>query len=85
MKILVKAKTKAKKDEVVLLTLPTLGFSEKKEMVTYKVSVTEAPVAGRANLAIAKLLANFFAVPPSRVALITGQTSKQKVFEIIGI
>lgn len=88
MKIIVKARTKAKITEVERLDLPALPLKYGREqagqptMVTYKVSVTEAPVAGKANEAIIKALADYFDTSPSRITLVSGQTSKQKIFEI---
>jgi uncharacterized protein len=83
MKIIVKAKTRAKVEKVERVTQPSLGLSkDKDELVIYKVSVKEAPVDGKANEAIIKALANYFDVAPSNISLITGQTSKRKVFEI---
>ena len=44
---------------------------------------TKAPVIeGRANLAAVKLLAKHYGVAPSRVKLVRGATSRNKVFEI---
>lgn len=44
---------------------------------------TKAPaVEGRANLAAVKLLAKHHGVAPSRVRLVRGATSRNKVFEI---
>lgn len=83
MKIIVRAKTKAKQNAVERVEQPYLELDKNKdELVTYKVSVKEAPVAGKANEAIIKILAEYFDIAPSRIKLITGQTSKQKVFEI---
>lgn len=95
MKIIVKAKTKAKITEVKRLDQPALdlniknsdnrekeGSRKKEELVTYKISVKEAPVAGKANEAIIEALAEYFDVAKSNITLISGQTSKQKVFEI---
>lgn len=63
--------------------LPGQGDNIRKtDLVTYKVSVKEAPVGGQANEAIIKALAEYFDTAPSRVNLISGQTSKQKIFEI---
>lgn len=45
---------------------------------------TKAPaVEGKANAAAIKLLAKHFKVPKSRVTLLHGASSRQKVFEII--
>jgi len=89
MKIIVKAKTKAKIAEVKRLDQPALDLNIKKEgtrkkedLVIYKVSVKEAPVAGKANEAIIEALAEYFDVAKSNITLISGQSSKQKVFEI---
>lgn len=83
MKILVKAKPKAREEKVELVSQETLQFDNGKlEMAIYKVSVKEAPVGGKANEAIIKALANYFEVSVSRVNLITGHSSKQKIFEI---
>ncbi len=83
MKIIVKAKTRAKENKVERVTQAGLGFDNiKEEMVVYKVSVKEAPVAGRANEAIVRILAEYFGVGRAQVRLVTGQTSKQKIFEI---
>ena len=82
MKIIVKAKTKAKVEKVERVTQPSLGLEKKEETVIYKVSVKEAPVDGKANEAIIKALARYFDVSISSISLVTGQTSKQKVFMI---
>lgn len=83
MKIIVKAKTKAKVEKVERVSQPALDLvKEKAEIVIYKVSVKEAPVNGQANEAIIKALANYFDVTRSNIKLISGQSAKQKVFEI---
>ena len=44
---------------------------------------TKAPaIEGRANLAAVKLLAKYYGVAPSRVKLVRGVTSRNKMFEI---
>ena len=72
MKINVKAKPRAREDKI-----------EKIDEQNFVVSVTEPPVQGRANLAIVKVLADYFQVSQSQVRLISGFTSSQKVFEIM--
>ncbi|MDO8576857.1 MAG: DUF167 domain-containing protein [Candidatus Daviesbacteria bacterium] len=71
MKIFVKAKPKSKKN-----------FIKKTDAASFTVAVTEAPEKGKANQAIIKALAKFLNIPASSVILISGQTSRQKVFEI---
>jgi uncharacterized protein YggU (UPF0235/DUF167 family) len=88
MKIIVKAKTKAKLNKVERISQPVLNLDIpdegkiKSELVIYKVSVKEAPVAGKANEAIIEALAEYFDTAKSNITLISGQTSKQKIFEI---
>ena len=44
---------------------------------------TKAPaIEGRANLAAVKLLAKYYGVAPSRIKLVRGVTSRNKIFEI---
>lgn len=45
---------------------------------------TKAPaIEGRANLAAIRLVAKYYGVAPSRVKLVRGATSRNKVFEIV--
>lgn len=78
MKLWVKARTGAKVDEVV----PPPARLIPQEEEWYVVKTKAQPVEGKANEAIAKLLAEHFGVARSEVRLIRGATSKQKVFEI---
>ena len=71
MRISVKAKTNAKKELV-----------EKLSDNEFAVSVKEPPIDGRANWAIARAIAEYFGVSPSRVAIVSGQTAKNKIVEI---
>jgi uncharacterized protein YggU (UPF0235/DUF167 family) len=84
MKIIVKAKTRAKMDKVERVGQTPLALDEiKNDLPVYKVSVKAAPVSGQANEAIIKILAEYFDVAPARVRLVLGQSNKQKVFEIL--
>ncbi|MCH7488843.1 MAG: DUF167 domain-containing protein [Chloroflexi bacterium] len=49
---------------------------------TLRLKVREPAEKGRANAAVARLLADELAVPPSRVRLARGATSRDKLFEI---
>ena len=48
----------------------------------FRVRVTAAPEGGAANRAVIGLLAEAFGVAPSRVALVRGATSRDKLFRI---
>lgn len=50
-----------------------------------KVSVTQAPEKGKANLAIIEVLANQLDLKRSQISLVSGETSSQKKFLIAGI
>ncbi|PIT88970.1 MAG: hypothetical protein COU27_02835, partial [Candidatus Levybacteria bacterium CG10_big_fil_rev_8_21_14_0_10_36_7] len=45
-------------------------------------AVKEPPVGGKANHAIIKALSEYFKVPLTGVRLISGHTSRQKMFDI---
>ncbi|MBL7142558.1 MAG: DUF167 domain-containing protein [Candidatus Pacebacteria bacterium] len=72
MKIFVRAKPSAREEKI-----------EKIDEINFIVSVIEPPRDGKANKAIIKVIAVYFKVSPSCVNLISGFSSKQKVFEIL--
>ncbi|TSC66817.1 MAG: hypothetical protein CEO19_477 [Parcubacteria group bacterium Gr01-1014_73] len=72
MRIIVHAKPLAREEKV-----------EKNIDGSFTVSVIEPPVAGKANRAIARALAEHFQVAPAQVRLASGFSSRQKVFEIL--
>jgi hypothetical protein len=49
---------------------------------TLRVRVTAAPHDGEANRAVGRVLAEAFDVPISRIVLVRGATSRDKVFRI---
>ncbi len=71
MKIKVKVKPNAKKNEV-----------KKIEEDFYEIRVTVVPEKGKANKKVIELLSKELKVPKSRIKLIRGETSKEKIFEI---
>lgn len=81
MRIVVKAKPNSKKSLVEKLTETQLPFMKDTQEV-YNVYVTAPPIDGKANEAIINLLRDYFGVPKSSVELISGDTSKIKIFEI---
>ncbi len=70
MKLFITAKAGAREEKV-----------EKIDETHYRVWVKEPPEKGRANKAIEKAIAEFLDIPKSRVALVSGATSKRKVVE----
>lgn len=48
----------------------------------YAVWVRAKPADGKANEAVVKALAEHFDIAKSRITLLTGHTSKQKMFEL---
>lgn len=71
MLVKVRAKPRSKKEGVKEITKEYL-----------EVRVNQPPEKGRANERIIELLAEHFNIPKSRVRLVRGETSKEKVFEI---
>lgn len=71
MKISVKVHAKSRKNQVL-----------KKDERHYEVWVTEAPENGRANRAVLGALSEALQLPKSRLSVVVGQTSKNKIVAI---
>jgi len=56
---------------------------EKIDGINFIVWVKDPPKDGKANRAITKALALYFNVASSRVNLVSGFSSRQKVFEVL--
>lgn len=72
MRIFVTAKTRAREEGV-----------ERKDDTHFIVSVKAMPVEGKANEAIARLLAKHLKVAKSSLTLRSGATGKNKVFDLL--
>ena len=77
-------------DGAVLLTVLAAPRASKTEIAgvlgdALKIRVQAPPVDGKANLALRGFLAETFSVPIRAVELVSGETSKRKVFRIGGI
>lgn len=72
MKIKIKAKPNSRKNEVTKL-----------DTNYYEVKVTVPPEKGRANEKIRELLADYFMVTKSKISLVSGESYKEKIFEVI--
>jgi uncharacterized protein (TIGR00251 family) len=72
MKINVKAKPNAREEKV-----------EKIDETHFVVSVKEPPEKGKANDAIRNALAVYFKTGSSRVKIVSGYSSRQKIIEIL--
>jgi uncharacterized protein (TIGR00251 family) len=71
MTISVSVKPQAKKESVT-----RISASE------YQVAVKAPPHGGKANLAVIKLLADYFSVPKSQIKIVRGHTAKRKILAI---
>jgi hypothetical protein len=78
MKIFVRAKPGVKKEYIK----ETTDLFEKNGERHFVVAVAARAVDGKANRAIERSLAEYFAVPASRVRIVSGQTAKEKVIEV---
>jgi uncharacterized protein (TIGR00251 family) len=70
MKISVRVKPNMKEEKV------------EKEGGVFTVCVKEPAKEGRANKAVVELLSEYFKVPKSRIVILSGMKSKQKIIEI---
>ena len=72
----------------MLLKIRVLPRSSRNEMAgemadgTFKVKLTAAPVEGKANSALIELLSEHFGVAKSKIRIVRGGTSKNKMIEI---
>jgi len=71
MKISVNAKPNAKQVKI-----------ERVNESHFLIRVKEKPQEGKANRAVIKALAEYFGIPQTDVALVQGQSSREKIFEI---
>lgn len=67
--------------DVKVITRAKVNLVEKIDDV-YVVRTTAVPDSGKANLAVQKLLANFFSVGKSKVRILKGEKCRVKRFEI---
>lgn len=72
MRIFIKVKSRAKEE-----------FVKKVDEKHFIVAVKEPPVKGKANQAVIEALAEYFDVKRSRVSIVAGHTSKQKIIDIV--
>jgi uncharacterized protein (TIGR00251 family) len=85
-----KSRTKGEKADVVALSLRIQPRASKNEIITMengglKVRLTAPPVDNAANEALIRLLAETLAVSRSRIEIISGHTSRDKIIRIHGI
>ncbi len=68
----------------ISVTIKPKSRAEKVEKTNsgYVVYVKEQPIENKANKALIKALAGYFDVPKSRIEIVSGIKSKQKIVEI---
>ena len=71
MKIKIKAKPNSRENKITEITENY-----------FEVKVTVPPEKGKANEKIRELLARHFNIPKSKIELISGESYKEKIFEI---
>lgn len=80
MRIFVKARTGTKEERMEKLR----PEDDKGEDMNLIISVKARPVKGAANEAVIKALSKYFGIPLSEIKMISGATSKRKIFIIKG-
>lgn len=78
------------KTDDAILTIRVVPRASKSEIVGFadgvlKIRIASPPVDGAANAELVKLLSKTFDVSKSRIAILSGQTSKMKQVKIGGI
>jgi uncharacterized protein len=71
MKIFVEVKPNSRKESL-----------ENLAPAKYRIRVNVPPTDGKANAAVIEALAKFFRIPKSKIVLVHGEKSKNKVFEL---
>ena len=71
MKIFVKVKPNARKNEV-----------KKIDENHYEITTTATPENGKANASVVELLADFFRIGKTKIHIVKGLTTKEKIIEI---
>ncbi|PIP63869.1 hypothetical protein COY12_01140 [Candidatus Roizmanbacteria bacterium CG_4_10_14_0_2_um_filter_33_96] len=71
MKIFVRVKTKAKIKKLIKI-----------DEAHYSISINSLPEKGKANKEIVKTLAKYFSTTISKINIISGEKSKEKIIEI---
>src|SRR5215831_520386 len=61
------------------------GIYGEGETAQLKIAVQAPPIEGRANEALIAWLAKFFSLPRANVVLMSGETSRSKVFLLRGV
>lgn len=72
MRLFIKVKAKARENNI--------EFIDKNHAV---VSVTECATKGKANHAVCVLLSNYFKKAKSKIILLKGDKSRDKIFEVV--
>jgi len=70
----------------IFLAVKTRSHSEKIEKIDtthYKVNINIAPEKGKANERVIQILATYFNIPKSRISILSGHTSRNKIMQII--
>ncbi|MBI2121511.1 MAG: DUF167 domain-containing protein [Candidatus Sungbacteria bacterium] len=72
---------------ISLIVKPGAGKNQviKKSEGVLAVYVTAAPEKGKANGAVIKLLADYFGIAKSRIRIISGFSSKNKIVKILSM
>jgi uncharacterized protein YggU (UPF0235/DUF167 family) len=79
MKIFIRAKPGVKREYIK----ETTDLFEKKGERHFVVAVNERAVDGKANRAIEYALAEYFDMPAAHVRIVSGQTGREKIVEIL--
>ncbi len=71
MKIFVKVKLRAKEARLIKI-----------DDTHFEIAIKEPPIEGRANQAVIEIISDYLKIAKSRISIISGNTSRQKILEI---
>jgi hypothetical protein len=83
MRIICHITPHARENRIEKQAVLALGGIEANDGELYKVYVTVAPEQGKANKKMIELLAKYFDVSKSQIKIIKGETSRNKIVEIL--
>lgn len=83
MRIICHITPHARENKVEKQQVLALGGMDANDGELYKVYVTVAPEQGKANKKMIELLAEYFDVAKSQIRIVKGETSRNKIVEIL--
>ncbi len=83
MKILIRVKPNARENKIEPIACSAIAKNQRSfSGDCFAVSVKSRPKEGKANEEAIRLMASYLKIPPSRIIIVSGATSRNKILEI---